>query len=469
MNQGLETGCVRKVDSAGIAERLGGWASGLSLSHVPEAARHIARRCIVDTIGVAVAGSRTGVAEQIRAHVSVQYGSGPCTQLGARETASPLGAALANGTAAHALDFDDTSYAGVIHGSVIVLPAVLAAAEHADISGARFLEAFIAGSEAAYGLGLTLTDSHYLRGWWATSTLGAIGAAAGAAKAARLDADTTARAIALAALGANGMVAMLGTDAKPVLAGQAARLGVESALLAAQGHGVPLRTFEDPRGFLALMNGGRAHEAALDELGQTWRLMEPGIAIKRYPVCSAAQAAMELTGTLIAENKLDRDQIVSVLCEVPHLVKISLVHGNPETPAQAQFSMPFAIGCILAFGALGPVQISNGALGDKRLRAAMGRVKMVEADDLNGEEFQPRYPECARVTLTTGEGREISGFLGAAAGMPENPLSDEALSQKFRDCCAFAGWPQERCEALLSGLWKIESAGTMGTLLRGEG
>ncbi|HDL17291.1 MAG TPA: MmgE/PrpD family protein, partial [Rhizobiales bacterium] len=298
---------MRKVHSAGIAERLGAWVSGLSLSHVPEAALHVARRCIIDTSAVAIAGSRTGVAERLRAHVSGQYGSGACTLLGTAHSASALGAALANGTAAHALDFDDTSYAGVLHGSTIVLPAVLAAAQQADIAGGQFLEAFIAGSEAAYALGLTLTDSHYMRGWWATGTLGAIGAAAGAAKAGGLDAEPVARAIALAALGAHGMVAMLGTDAKPILAGQAARLGVESALLAAQGHSAPLQVFEDPRGLLALMNEGRADAAGLEELGQTWRLMEPGIAIKRHPVCSAAQAAMELTGTLIAENKLDRE------------------------------------------------------------------------------------------------------------------------------------------------------------------
>ncbi len=460
---------MRKVSSASIAERLGAWVSGLSLSHVPEAALHIARRCIIDTSAVAIAGSQTGVAERLRAHVLGQYGSGPCTLLGTAHSASALGAALANGTAAHALDFDDTSYAGVLHGSAIVLPAVLAMAQQADIGGAEFLEAFVAGSEAAYALGLTLTDSHYMRGWWATGTLGAIGAAAGAAKAGGLDADATARAIALAALGTHGMTAMLGTDAKPILAGQASRLGVESALLSAQGHSAPARVFEDPRGLLALMNEGRADAAGLDELGRTWRLLEPGIAIKRHPVCSAAQAAMELTGTLIAQNKLDRDHIASLRCEVPHLVKISLVHDNPETPAQAQFSMPFALGCILAFGKLGPAQIADETLENRALQDAMAKVEMVEADELNGKEFQPQFPECARITLRMREGREVSGFLGAATGMPDNPLSDEALSEKFRDCCNLAGWETESCEALLSGLWDIERAGSVSALLRGKG
>jgi 2-methylcitrate dehydratase PrpD len=250
-----------------IAGCLGAWVAGLSLEQVPEDALHIARRCIADTISVAVAGSRTPVAKRVRDHVSTQYGSEPCSLLGTSDSASASGAALVNGVSGHALDFDDTSYAGVIHGSAIVLPAVLAAGEQANASGADFLEAFIAGSEATYALGLTLTDSHYRSGWWATGTLGAIGAAAGAAKALGLGRDDISSAIALAALQANGMIAMLGFDAKPILAGQAARLGVESALLAAQGNSVPPAAFEDRRGLLNLMNEGRQDAAGLADLG----------------------------------------------------------------------------------------------------------------------------------------------------------------------------------------------------------
>ncbi len=459
---------MRKVFSATIAERLGAWVSGLTLSDVPEAAKHIARRCIIDTSAVAIAGSRTPVAEQIAAHVLSQYGSGPCTLLGATRTASAVGAALANGIAAHALDFDDTSYAGVLHGSTIVLPAVLAAAEQADISGVEYLEAFIAGSEAAYAIGLTLSDTHYLSGWWATGTLGAIGAAAGAAKALGLGGEETSTAISFAALQANGMIAMLGTDAKPILAGQAARLGLESAQLAGQGNSAPIGIFEDRRGFLKLMNEGKQEAAGLANLGQSWRLLEPGIAIKRAPVCSAAQAAIEVTENLIAEHTLERTEIKSVRCEVAHLVKISLVHDEPATPSEGQFSMPFAVGCILAFGQLGPHRITAETLEDKNLQQAMAKVEMVEADDLNGPDFQPGFPECARVTITTSGGNSYTGFLGAATGMPSNPLTDEALSEKFRSCASFAGWADVKANTILARLWDIEKTGPVRALLRGD-
>ncbi len=442
--------------SKSIARRLGAWVADLSLEQVPEEALHIARRCIVDTISVAVAGSRTLVAERLREHVAAQYGSGSCNLLGTSHSASAAGAALANGVAAHALDFDDTSYAGVVHGSAVILPAVLAAGEQANISGAGFLEAFVAGSEAAYALGLTLTDSHYMSGWWATGTLGAIGAAAGAAKALGLGRGEISAAIALSALQANGMMAMFGFDAKPILAGQAARLGVESALLAAQGNSVPLAAFEDRRGLLNLMNEGRQDAAGLAGLGRTWRLLEPGIAIKRAPVCSAAQAAIEVTEKMIAENNLDRAQIKDVRCEVSHLVKVSLVHDRPATPSEAQFSMPFAVGCILAFGKLGPDQITGETLAGKALQDAMAKVVMVEADDLNGPDYQPHSPECARVTISMLGGDVFTGFLGEPTGMPGNPMSDEALEEKFRTCAGSTGLPSKKIERILETIWNIE-------------
>ncbi len=451
-----------------VAQHLGTWVAGLAFDDIPHEARHIARRCVIDTFGVAIAGARTRVSQSIRAHVATVYGSGDCTVIGETDGLSMPGAALANGVAAHALDFDDTSYAGVVHGSAIVLPAVLAAAEHADISGADFLTAFVAGSEVIYALGLTMSDHHYLKGWWATSTLGAIGAAAGAAKTLGFEREKTARAIALAAVQANGMSAMFGTDAKPLIAGQAARLGVEAALLADAGIGVPQTIFEDPRGFLALMNDGIKNPAGLRDLGRTWRLLDPGIAIKSMPVCSAAQAAIEATQYLIASNELNAEQIKTVTCHVPHLVKISLVHEQPATASQAQFSMGFAIGCILAFGTLGPSQINTKILASKELIDAMSKVTMVEENELNGPEFQPHFPECSRVTLTMKNGQSFTHLTPAATGMPKNPLSDEALLAKYSSCAAYAGWPDKRAQNLRDNLQKIDELSSIRMLDLGE-
>ncbi|MCP4934384.1 MAG: MmgE/PrpD family protein [bacterium] len=457
----------RSKSANSISRHLGAWGARLSLEEIPDDVRQIAKRCLIDTIAVSAAGGMMPVARSMRAHVLAVYGPGECTLIEGVSGISILGAALANGVAAHALDFDDTSYAGVVHSSAVVLPAVLAAAEHADLSGADFLAAFIAGSEVIYSIGLTLSDNHYLNGWWATSTLGAIGAATGAARALGLGQEKTAHAIALAAVQANGMCVLFGSDAKPVIAGQAARLGLEAALLSNKGISAPPTVFEDPRGFLKLMNDGIHIGAGLNELGRTWRLLDPGVAFKRAPVCSAAQAALEALEQLIRSHRLDGSQIKAVTCHVSHLVKISLVHEQPVTPSQAQFSMPFAIACILLFGSLRPEHINRKTLSNKDLQAAMNKVNMIEDTELNGPEFQPHFPECARVTVTMSDGKTFTRFIGAATGMPGNPLSTDALLDKLRACTAYAGWSDNRTNKVLDNLENIKELSSIRSLLKG--
>jgi 2-methylcitrate dehydratase PrpD len=450
-----------------IASSLGTWASELSLSQVPEDTRHIARRCIIDTIAVMIAGSHMPVAMKIADHVVHEHRDGECSILGSDKLTTATGAALANGTAGHILDFDDTSYAGIVHGSSIILPALLAASEQSNSNGSDLLEAFIAASEITYAIGLALSDSHYMAGWWATGTLGAMGGAAGAGKLLGHTAQELSTAIAFAVIQSTGMGAILGYNAKPVLAGQAARRGLESALMSAQGHTAPDDIFEHGRGFLQLMNDGQWDASELSELGDVWRLTDPGVAIKIAPVCSAAQAAIGVVEKLIADNNLDPENIAHVRCDVSHLVYISLIHNRPTVAPEAQFSMPFAVGCMLVFGKLAPEQILDETLENKALRDAMAKVEMVEDEDLNGPEFQPHFPECARVTITMENGDEFAEFRGAATGMPSNPMFDDQLSVKFKTCTSFAGWSDDRADVLLEKLWDIENAGPLRAILRG--
>ncbi|EWY36549.1 hypothetical protein N825_22610, partial [Skermanella stibiiresistens SB22] len=168
--------------------RIAAWTSALTLDAVPDAVAAVARCCLVDTLGVALAGSATAVAGTAQAVAFACGASGNSTVLGTASQLAAPAAAFANGAAAHALDFDDNCYAGVVHGSAVVLPAALAVAEAVDASGADLLTAFIAGSEAEYAVGAAATLSLYDRGWWTTGVLGPIGAAAAAARLLRLDA-----------------------------------------------------------------------------------------------------------------------------------------------------------------------------------------------------------------------------------------------------------------------------------------
>lgn len=440
--------------TATLAERIAAWSSALDLGAVPVEVIHAAKRCIVDVVGVSLAAAPHPLMRRIVEHARGVYAPGAAGALGFPDRFSPAGAALLNGTAGHALDFDDTSYTGIMHGSTVVLPAALAATQEVGGDGRRLLEAFVAGSEVAYAVALHCTTRHYFRGWWSTATFGVFGAAAAAARALGLSAAQTTTALALAGTQAAGQKVAFGTDAKPYIAGRTAAVGVEAALLARRGLGGPPAVIEGSCGFIELLNDGHADAGGINGLGDSWRLVQPGIFFKQYPVCSAAHAAVELTQRLLQDNGLSGDSVRKVICEVTPLVAMSLVYDRPATLQEAQFSMPFAVGTMLARGELGIGSLTGETLSDSRVRDAMGRVEMRRLDSLHTDEA----PEGARVTLITAEGNTLQGYLGQPTGMPGNPLTDERLHEKFLRCTEAGGIVDLRARGLLEHLDALERA-----------
>jgi 2-methylcitrate dehydratase PrpD len=278
------------------------------------------------------------------------------------------------------------------------------------------------------------------------------------AKVLGLDAEASGRALGIAGSHAASLQTGKGTPVKPFHAGRAAEAGVHFAEMARSGLPAPLGVFEGDRGFIEVVNDGKCKLAALAELGRTYALEDPGVALKLYPVCSAAQAAAEETARILAEEGIAGDDVERVLCEVTPLVAISLDHDRPRTPSEAQFSMPFAVGCMLAFGDLGLARLNPDTLADPGLSAAMAKVSMRTSPELADDPETPvKCPEGAFVTLRTKGGREIRRFNPVATGMPANPMSDEDLEGKFRDCAAFAGEDRGRADALIRRIGTVES------------
>ena len=418
-----------------IVRQLAAFVHALDLGDVPEAVVIESKRCLLDTVGVVVAGQSSSVATGVRMHALASYGAGAAHLIGLNESLQPMGAALVNGVAAHANDFDDTSYTGIMHGSAVVLPAALAIAEQQAANGTALLEAFIAGVEIEYTIAELCTEHIYFKGWWTTGVYGTFGAAAAGAKILGLNVEQTEHAIAMATVMTTGMKAAFGTDAKPLGVGMAASRGLECALLAAQGLSGPENAFEDDRGLFKLLNDDQ-HQRDYDlNLRQRWRLIDPGILFKSFPVCSAAQAGAELTRELMKKHLLNNLEIERVVCEVPKLVEISLVYHHPLSVRQAQFSMPFAIACMLVFGELRLEHLSERVLSDPRIQMQMKKVSMSVPDYLlNDDTVAERCPEGAGITLYTSNGAVYSEFLDRPTGMPGNPISTLALVEKFGSC-----------------------------------
>jgi 2-methylcitrate dehydratase PrpD len=424
------------MTQAPLTRRFANWSIGFTLSDAPSDVRRTARRAILDTLGVMAAG---GAHPKVRALASgLPPASGRCTVL-CRGPGDAETAALVNGMASHVWDFDDTSYTGIMHGSAVVLPVALALAEERGATEEDLIAAFIAGSEVTYTLADICTHDHYFHGWWSTVTLGLIGATAAAARLLRLTTDQATHAIGLAAASASGGKSVFGTDGKGFLVGETARRAITFARTAQIGLTGPTAVFEDPRGFLALLNRGTAAMGEADTLGRRWRLTEPGLLFKTSPVCSAAHAAIEQMASLMEEAGATADDIVSIKAEVPELVQISLVYPRPATAQEAQFSLPYALACAALHGRVRLDDLSPRKICAAEKAALMARVSTAVAPDLSTDEMRARYPESARLTVTLGAGRVVEGFCGEAYGMPRRPLTDEDLHRKFTGCIDFAG------------------------------
>ena len=432
-----------------LTGHIGAWVAGFSATRAPASARHEAGRCLLDVMGVSIAGSTHPNCALVREFAQNQFGAGRCTVLGSDTSASACAAALVNGTAAHALDLDDVSYDGMVHASAVVWPAAWAAAEMASATGARALEAFIAGVEVHCALGRAFTHDLFWRGFWTTGLLGSMGAAAAAAKAFELDAHATDAAIGIAMAQASGLRAIVGTPMKAVACGMAAELGVRAALMAKAGIRAGADIAGHPQGFTALVNKGVLDITEIGKLGDYFTLAQQPMAFKQYPICSYGQAAVEALLDVLA---VLGTAPARVLCEVPQTVLDNMPYGRPADPTQAQFSVTFALGAVLVFGNVAPDHLDADALHDPRLTAAMDRVAVCAANKGAAALALAACQEGAVVTAWDADGRSVSRTVRVPTGMPQRPLGDAQLQNKFLACVESAlGRPAAHalCERVL--------------------
>ncbi len=423
------------VSEQSLIQRLASWSANLSATQLDAEITRAATRAIIDTVGVMLAGAGKPLSQRVALMSEEDCQPGHATIFAGRRSLKPAGAAFANGVAAHVLDFDDTCYDGILHASCVILPAVLACAEEADATTADIFAAFVAGSEVTYALGRALTDVFW-GGWWTTATLGSIGAAAGAARALDLGEAGSAHAMAIATSLTFGTRTLLGTDANPIGAGTAAQAGVRAALLARAGASGPLFAIEHPAGLAAAFNRGVLDREKLSEIGRYYALRDSGIAFKAYPACSGTQAACQAVQELLQRHRFTARDVKTVTCRVAPLVAENLRYPNPTNLTEAQFSLPFAIGCLLAYGECGVRQLKDDVLNAPELRAEMAKVSMLRADDIMEADDAGRYPEAAAISVELHDGRRIDHRVLAARGMPSDPLSDVQLRDKFMGCAA---------------------------------
>lgn len=401
---------------------LGERVAGLCFGDLGTDVRVCAAQCVLDGLGVGIAAAGQPAVGAVRSVVLADGGRGTARLWGTSERAPARDAALVNGTAAHALDFDDVSPAMGGHPTVPVLPAALALAEELGTGGPELLTALVAGMEVEIRVGAALGTAHYRRGFHTTATAGTLGAAAAAARLLRLSADRTATALGIAATHAAGLKSMFGTMCKPLHAGKAAAAGILSARLAAAGFDSARGALEGEQGLLRTLSDAPDPAPLHTPFGDPWHVT--GVLFKYHASCYLTHASIE-AALAVREQGLDPATIdtTEILISPDHLGVCDI--PEPRTGLEGKFSVRFATALALATGRTDESAFTDAGVAAPELSNLRERVVTVSSDRLD------RYQ--ARVTVRDRAGRTWRAE--ADAGTPSwtrSPVEQSArLAAKF--------------------------------------
>ena len=436
--------------------RLAEFAAGPSPAAAPGAVLHQAKRCLLDWFGVGLAGSNDPAASIVRDAATVLGASPDAWVLGSpRRVGAPF-AALANGVAAHVLDYDDTYNPGLttVHGSAPVWPAVMAAAELVPTDGRTALASFVAGFETQVRVALAAGPGHYDVGWHVTGTVGHIGAAAAASRVLRLRADQVVAALGTGATQAAGMKAVYGSMGKALHPGKAAMDGLLSAVLCRGGFTSSDVAIEGRRGFLHLFSPESDPARALDGLGEVWTLPDNGF--KAYACGSLTHPCIDAAISLCQEHDLRPADIAQVDVDVHDYVITTTGLEEPATGLQGKFSIYHCIAVALVDKAARLAQFTDERVRDAEVLAMRAKVRV------HHDPAQTKDSASMRVTLS--DGTVLRRDTAHNKGTPGNPMSDDELEGKFLDLAGVVLGPS-RARQLADLCWDLENVADVTSLM----
>jgi 2-methylcitrate dehydratase PrpD len=434
-----------------LAQRI----NALSFNELPHEAIHWAKVGILDTVGVTLAGAREDCSRIVDG-IATRGATGPSLIFGGNRRTAPLEAALVNGTASHALDFDDMNNTLGGHPSAPILPALFALADEIGASGRDFIAAYVAGFETECKVAMGVHFYHYTKGWHPTATLGVFGAAAGCAKLLKLSDDKTATALSIATSLAAGIKANFGTMVKPLHIGHCTRNGMFAALLARDGFTAGDRAFEHKQGFFNVFNGEGNYDAGkiLPAWAQPLDIVKPGIAIKQYPCCGSTHSALDAILKLAREHKPAADDIerVDVWTHTRRLEHTN--RPEPKSDLDAKFSVQYCITRALLDRRISIEHFEGRAYEEPAVRKLMPRV---HAAPYTTAQFPADNHFGAEVRIALRGGRVLSAKVDQPFGRTSvSPLPAGLLKEKFEDC-ATRMLPRERVAPLYSAIQGFEN------------
>ncbi len=440
---------------------------------ITPAALEWTRTAFIDTVGVTLAGIVEEGPRILMQVPGIATAPGSCLIFATDTRTSALDATLVNGTASHALDYDDVSGVMGGHPSVMLIPPMIALAEQFGATGRDLALAYVVGYETECRIARGVHFHHYDKGWHPTATIGIFGTVAAAARLLRFTPDQTAMALGLAASFASGLKANFGTMTKPLHVGHATRNGLFAALMVKGGFTANPAALEAKQGFLDVFNGPGTYD--VDRMLADWYAPlevegggEPGL--KPYPCCGSTHASINRMIHLARTHNVTPERVEKIEV-LPHARRLPHTNNpDPRTPLGAKFSVQYVVARALADRAVRLEHFEEAAPFDPVVRELMARM---EARPHPGMPDNSPLQWGAEVVITTRDGERLASRLDdfERRGPGGVPMSTDEVWDKFEDC-ARRSLPRDNIAPLFEMLDRIETIGTiadLSTLLMGRG
>jgi 2-methylcitrate dehydratase PrpD len=447
----------------------------VTLNNIPPEAMRIGIRCLLDGLGLFVAGSEEHSVRLLIEEAEQIGGRPDALLLGRNDKKIPAPmAARVLGTAGHAHDWDDSQvsldpahiYGLLTHPTIPPLTSALVMAQRlGKVGGESFMLAFLTGFEVECKISEWMLPQHYVRGMHSSGSVGTFGAYASAAKLLSLKKDKLRSGFGIAASFAAGIRCNFGTMTKPLHVGRAAENGVTAALLAARGFTADPDALDGPWGFYAVQGGGVSAEKTAQGFGKTWSIVEPGVSIKPYPCGVLTHPTIDLMLKLVTEHDIKPDGIDAVKVFAGTNILNPIRYPIAVNHLQAKFSLPAALAMIALVRKAGKHEFADEFVSSAPMQAMQRRISTELDPEIEKLGFDKMR---SRISVRLKNGRTVEGWADERyRGGPENPLSDADLEAKVRSCCE--GVLDEKAQAALIdaalSVTRLKDAGKLMVLI----
>lgn len=448
------------------------FVEGIRFDRIPAEAIRIGTRCLLDGLGLYVAGSDEHAVGMLADEAEQMGGRPEALLLGRGSTSVPAPmAARVLGTAGHAHDWDDSQvscdpahiYGLLTHPTIPALTGALVTAQKlGGIDGKAFMLAFLTGFEVECKISEWMLPQHYLRGMHSSGAVGTFGAYAAAAKLMGLKGENLRSGFGIAASMASGIRCNFGTMTKPLHVGRAAENGVTAAQLAGRGFTADPDALDGPWGFYAVHGGGVRAEKATQGFGRTWSIVDPGVSIKPYPCGVLTHPTIDLMLKLVTEHDVASDEIDAVRVHAGTNILNPIRYPIAANHLQAKFSLPAALAMIALRRKAGKREFSDAFVASAPMQEMQQRISTVFDAGIEKMGFDRMR---SRMVIRLKNGRAIEGWADERyRGGPENPLSDGDLEAKVRSCCEGV-LDEARQTALIDAAWSVAGLRDIGKLM----